>query len=139
MKLTPEDVRQRPLVSLATIVRALESAPTHAVRLARERAIFGPEGKWIERFAQDVAAARSLAAMEEYGLEVVRIKNADARGAFEIAQVAIDAEKDLDKRGRLLQALLGPRGPLVYAAAAAVHEGIDHTWVFRYETDSGGL
>lgn len=139
MKLSPEDVRQRPLVSLATIVRALESAPTHEARIARERAIFGPEGKWIERFARDVAAARSLAAMEDCGLEANRIRQADARGAFDMLQVAVDAEKDLDARGRLLQALLGPRGPLVYAAAAAVHEGIDHTWVFRYETDAGGL
>lgn len=139
LKLTPEDVRQKPLASLATVVRALESAPTHEARLARERAIFGAEGRWIERFAQDVAAARALAAMEGCGLEPARVLAGDARGAFEQAQVVLEAEKDVDKRRQLQQALLGPRGPLVYAAAAAVHEGIDHTWVFRYETDSGGL
>ena len=139
MKLTPEDVRQRPLVSLATVVRGLESAPTHDLRLARERAIFGAEGRWIERFARDVAAARCLAAMEDCGLDATRIRQADARAAFAMLQVAVDAEKNPDTRGQLLQGLLGPRGPLVYAAAAAVHEGIDHTWVFRYETDPAGL
>jgi hypothetical protein len=56
-----------------------------------------------------------------------------------MAQVALDAEKDAEKRRQLQEALLGPRGPLVYAAAGAVHEGIDHTWVFRYESNPGGL
>jgi len=139
VKLTPEEIERRPLASLATIVRSLESAPTHAARLARERAIFGAEGRWIERFAQDVAAARSLAAMEECGLDPAQIATVDPRTAFGQAQVALEAEKDVEKRGQLLQALLGPRGPLVYAAAAAVHEGIDHTWIFRYETEPSGL
>ena len=138
-KLTPEDIRQRPLVALATIVRGLESSPTHAERVARERAIFGVEGRWIERFAQDVAAARVWSAMDDCGLDPGPLANADARVAFEQAQVAVEAEKDLDKRGQLKQALFGPRGPAVYAAAAAVHEGIDHTWVFRYESAGGGL
>jgi hypothetical protein len=77
--------------------------------------------------------------MEDCGLEATRISQADARAAFAMLQVAVDAEKNPDTRGQLLQGLLGPRGPLVYAAAAAVHEGIDHTWVFRYENDPGGL
>jgi hypothetical protein len=139
MKLTPEDVRQRPLASLATIVRSLESAPTYQARLAREWAIFGADGRWIERFVQDIAAARALAAMRECGLDPGLVAAADARAAFEMAQVALDAEKDAEKRRQLQEALLGPRGPLVYAAAGAVHEGIDHTWVFRYESSPGGL
>ncbi len=40
---------------------------------------------------------------------------------------------------QLLAGLFGPRGPALYAAAVAVNEGIDHAWVFRYETDIGGL
>jgi hypothetical protein len=77
--------------------------------------------------------------MRECGLDPGLVAAADARAAFEMAQVALDAEKDAEKRRQLQEALLGPRGPLVYAAAGAVHEGIDHTWVFRYESNPGGL
>lgn len=39
----------------------------------------------------------------------------------------------------ILSGLFGARGPDLYAAAVAVHEGIDHAWVFRYENGFGAL
>ena len=38
----------------------------------------------------------------------------------------------------LLVGLFGPRGPALYAAATKVTEGIDHSWVLRYEIDESG-
>jgi hypothetical protein len=39
----------------------------------------------------------------------------------------------------VLQGLFGPRGPGLYATAVSKEEGVDHAWVFRYETDAAGL
>jgi hypothetical protein len=55
--------------------------------------------------------------------------------AFVALRTAADAEPDVDKRKKLLDGLFGSRGSDLYAAATAVREGIDHSWVFRYEID----
>ena len=40
-------------------------------------------------------------------------------------------------RDSLILGLFGPQGPALFAGALAVHEGIDHSWVFRYERRAG--
>ena len=60
-----------------------------------------------------------------------------AGGPLTIEQLRAAAEASKDDAGpeRLLVGLFGPRGPALYAAATKVAEGLDHSWVVRYEID----
>ena len=50
-----------------------------------------------------------------------------------------DESRDAAVVNLVLQGLFGPRGPGLYATAVSKEEGVDHAWVFRYETDAAGL
>lgn len=139
LDLTPEQVRERPLESLATVMRALESAPTVAVRMAAAVPFFGAAAPRVEWLAREVAMVRTLGALQAIDADRAGIVAGDARAAFEALRPAVDSEADPAKRAAILRGLFGPRGPALYAAAVAVNEGIDHAWVFRYETDGAGL
>ncbi len=164
--LTPEAVAREPLTSLATIVRLLESKPDAATRRVAAAEIFGAAGRRIDWLAEAVARARGLATLRAIDANTATIAAGDALAAFEAARPAIDGlDEDDGKRlvemlddqdarreriatldaearaqavaGLVLQGLFGARGPQMYAAAVAVHEGVDHAWVFRYETAGG--
>jgi hypothetical protein len=161
--LTPEAVAREPLTSLATIIRLLESKPDAATRRAAAAEIFGAAGRRIDWLADAVARARGLATLRAIDANTATIAAGDALAAFEAARPAIDGlDEDDGKRlvemlddqdarreriasldaeagaqavaGLVLQGLFGARGPQMYAAAVTVHEGVDHAWVFRYET-----
>ena len=84
----------------------------------------------LQRLAAVLPAGRvlvqpeSLAAYESDGLT-----------AFEVVWPAIRAQQDPEERELLLEGLFGPRGPNLYGRATEVPEGIDHSWVFKYEID----
>jgi hypothetical protein len=48
---------------------------------------------------------------------------------------AIRGQQDPEKRELFLEGLFGPQGPSLYRKATEVPEGIDHAWVFKYETE----
>ena len=135
LSLSPEAVQQKPLLALATIVRALESERSPAARDAAASRLFGAAGRRVDALARQVALARTLASLEAIEVPVAEVVAADARGAFEAVRPPIDAEADPAKRSEILRGLFGARGPGLFAAAAAVNEGIDHSWVFRYENE----
>ena len=166
--LTPEGVAREPLASLATIVRTIESKPDVAAQRAAAADIFGAAGRRIPWLADAVAKARGLATLRAIDAKPAAIGSGDARAALDAARPAIDGlgdedrtrileglPADDDRRVRLerlsgeardrgiadlvLQGLFGPRGPGLYATAVAKEEGVDHAWVFRYETDGAGL
>jgi hypothetical protein len=136
--LSPEKVAAKPLETLAQVVRSLESAPTHADRVRAAAAIFGAAGRRVETLAKDLAAARAAAVLEELEARPGDIGREDAAATFAALQRLLESYPDAARRPQMLQGLFGPRGPQVYAAAVAVHEGIDHEWVFRYERDVPG-
>jgi hypothetical protein len=108
----------------------LLTAPANAEREAALRA--SPR---LDRLLYDLAIARTLDAMEAMSLDPQTVAGGDAMAAFVALRTAADAEPDVDKRKKLLDGLFGSRGSDLYAAATAVREGIDHSWVFRYEID----
>jgi hypothetical protein len=136
--LTPEKVAAKPLESLAQVVRALESAPTHDDRLRAAAAVFGPAGRRVEQLAKDLAAARAAAVLEDLQARQGDVGQGDAAATFAALQRLLESHPEAERRTPMLAGLFGPRGPQLYAAAAAVHEGIDHEWVFRYERDASG-
>ena len=136
--LTPEKVAAKPLESLAQVVRAMESAPTHDARLREAAAVFGPAGRRVEQLAKDLAAARAAAVLEDLQARPDDVGREDAAATFAALQRLLESHPEAERRPQMLEGLFGPRGPQVYAAAAAVHEGIDHEWVFRYERDASG-
>lgn len=133
--LTPEKVAEGPLAAVADLLTAMESrSPTARRELAAR--LFGPEaGPWVGWLAREVTAARTLSALEQVGVPLRSVTEADALAAFDALRPAIEGVEDPDRRGLLLAALFGPRGPALFAEATAVHEGIDHAWVFRYEQE----
>lgn len=131
--LAPEAVAKRPLASLATIVRAVEAERTPAARRALATRLLGPAGRRVEWLGRRVALARTLATLAALDLRPVDVAAGDALRAFDLVRVPIEAEADPAKRATLLRGLFGAGGPRLFAAAAAVNEGIDHSWVFRYE------
>jgi hypothetical protein len=130
--LTPEAIAAKPLESLAKIARNLEEAPDLASRQARATAIFGeaaPRLGWLRRA---VETGRTLAALGATQADPATLARLDARGAFDAVAAAIGSAPP-DLRNKVVAALFGPRGPELFAEAMAVNEGIDHSWVFRYE------
>jgi hypothetical protein len=98
--------------------------------------VVGPAAPRIEWLAREVEAARTLGALDDLGIPPGDVLRAgDARAAFDAVQPFLAAETDADRRKQLVRGLFGPRGPAIHAAAATVHEGIDHAWVFRYENE----
>ena len=136
--LTPEKAAAQPLESLAKVVRALESAATPDARRRAAAAVFGPAGRRVEQLAKDLAAARAVAVLEDLEARQGDVGQGDAAATFAALQRLLESHPAAEQRGPMLAALFGPRGPQLYAAAAAVHEGIDHEWVFRYERDAVG-
>ncbi|MFM7109287.1 MAG: hypothetical protein ACKOZU_11950 [Planctomycetaceae bacterium] len=131
--LSSEAVEKKPLVSLATIIHALEVEPTPAARRAATARLMGPAGRRVEWLARRVAQARALATLAAIDVLPAEIAAGDSRAAFDVVRPAVEAEADAAKRSAIQRGLFGARGPRLFAAAAAVDEGIDHSWVFRYE------
>lgn len=136
--LTPEKAAAQPLEALAKVVRALESAATADARMRAAAAVFGPAGRRVDQLAKDLAAARAVAVLEDLEARQGDVGQGDAAATFAALQRLLESHPAAEQRGPMLAALFGPRGPQLYAAAAAVHEGIDHEWVFRYERDAAG-
>jgi hypothetical protein len=114
---------------LATAIDPLTSAD-------RERvldAVLGPAGRRLDWLGRETAAARTAATLAGLDVPPRRVLDGDARAALEAVRPAIETRADPEARRDVLRGLFGPRGPDMYAAAVAVNEGIDHTWLFRYE------
>jgi hypothetical protein len=135
----PAAVADKPLDALAAIVRALEAQPFLADRRALAVRLFGAAAPQVEWLARQVALARALGALEAIDGDAEAIAAGDALAAFDALRPAIEAVDDPARKRDVLRGLFGPRGPELFAKATAVHEGIDHAWVFRYETEDPGL
>ena len=130
--LTPEAVAAKPLESLAKVARGLDAAPDLAARKASAVAIFGAAAPKLDWLRRAVEIARTLAAIEATEADPATMARLDARDAFEAIATAVGAAP-ADQRDKLVAAMFGPQGPELFREALAVNEGIDHSWVFRYE------
>ncbi len=137
MQLSPEALQAQPLESLATIARFLEESPDEGGRRLRAGAIFGTSAARLDWLARAVITARTLAALESSPADPAAIVKLDARAAFESVAALVGAAPE-DAREGLLLGLFGPQGPNLFQEAMAVPEGVDHSWVFRYERPAGG-
>lgn len=133
--IAPEALSGRPLEGLAKAVLAVDAIEGPTARRAEAAALFGSAAERLEELARELGLARAIVVIEDLGLDAKKLAAGGPRAAFDAVSVPIDGESDPAKRSRLLLGLLGAEGPAVYAAAKAVHEGIDHAWVFRYESE----
>jgi len=133
---TPDDLAARPLESLAKILGWLGKIDSATLRELGARPLFGPAAGRVDTLVRELATARAIALLDDLSLDRPRLAAGGPRGAFDAIHDVVESESDAGKRTRLLDGLLGPEGPVLYAAATAVHEGIDHAWVFRYEIDA---
>ena len=130
--LSADAIRGKPLESLAAIARELDAAPDAASREGMATAIFGPAAPRLDWLRRGVLNARTLATLDATSADPAAIAKLDARGAFEAVATAVNAA-EADQREVLLTGLFGPRGPELFQEALAEHEGIDYSWVYRYE------
>ncbi len=133
--LSREVVESAPLKSLAEVLKALDAIQRSADRSRLAEQLFGPAQRHILALARDLEMARTVAVLETIDADWKAITSGTARSAFTSLQTLIDAEPDAKTRKRMLEGMFGTKGPALYAAATLEHEGIDHSWVFRYETD----
>lgn len=139
---TPADLASQPLPALANVIHSLDAIGRKGVsqsdsRQAVAAAVFGPAARRLESLAEEIATARTLVVLNGLQLDRKKVEAGGPRAAFDAVRIEVAAEPDQAKRALLLQGLFGPQGPALYAAATAVHEGIDHAWVFRYENNAG--
>jgi hypothetical protein len=130
MGLTPAQVEADPLRSIAKIARSLESSADLADRRAKAGAIFGAAAPRLDWLGRAVVFARALAAIDASEADPVAMRRLDAREAFEAISDAIAAAPEPDV---MAAALFGPEGPELLAEGRAMHEGVTHSWGFRYE------
>jgi hypothetical protein len=133
--LTPESVQQKPLESLAKVLETLAETPTGRPREQRAEAFFGAAAPRVGSLTREISMARTMAVLEELDVNRQRLPGSDGLTAFEVVWPAIRSQQDPEQRDRLLEGLFGPRGPSLYGRATEVPEGIDHSWVFKYEID----
>ena len=133
--LTPEGVQQKPLESLAKVLESLVEIPPGAARQQRAEAFFGAAAPRVNGLTRELSMARTLATLEELNVNPQRLPGSDGLTAFDVVWPAIQAQQDPAQREGLLEGLFGPRGPSLYGRATEVPEGIDHSWVFKYEID----
>lgn len=131
--LTPEAVQQQPLESLAKVFESLAETPPGGPRQQRAEAFFGPAAPRVASLTRELSMARTVATLEDVDVNRQQLPAGDGLAAFDTVLPAIQAEKDPAKREQLLGGLFGPRGPALYRGATEVPEGIDHSWVFKYE------
>jgi hypothetical protein len=130
---TAEGLPKEPLAALAALLPGLDALAPSTRRTVAE-AVMGPAARRIDWLAREVEVGRTAGALAELGGESGAVLGAgDARAAFDVVQPFLAAEADPARRRQLIRGLFGPRGPVLQAAAAAVHEGVDHAWVYRYE------
>ena len=134
--LTPESVQQRPLESLAKVLETLAQVPPGGPRQQRAEAFFGPAATRVNSLSKELAMARTLATLEDVDVNRQRLVAGDGLAAFDVIWPAIRAKQDPDERRQLLAGLFGSQGPALYDKATEVPEGIDHAWVFKYETEA---
>jgi len=121
-----------PFAALARFTAAIDPL-TPADRDRLLDAVWGPAGRRLDWLGREAVAARTAATLAGLDVPPRRVLDGDARAALEAVRPAIENRPDAAARREVLRGLFGPRGPDMYAAAVAVNEGIDHTWLFRYE------
>ncbi len=139
--LTPEKVAEKPLESLATVLETLDETPRGGPRQRLADAFFGPAAPRVRSLARELSLACTNAVLDDLEVDRRLIQPGDGLAAFAAIQEVVNSQnapRDPGERRRLLVGLFGPRGPALFDAATRVNEGIDHSWVLRYETDVDG-
>ncbi|MFM8707809.1 MAG: hypothetical protein ACKOHK_06935, partial [Planctomycetia bacterium] len=125
--------------SLAKVFLSLAESPPGGPRQERTDAFFGAAAPQGGRLARDLSMARTLAALEDIGVNRQRMAAGDGLVAFEVIlpflRAKLQEKQEPAEREALLAGLFGPRGPELYASATKWPEGIDHSWDFKYEID----
>lgn len=134
--LTPESVQKQPLESLAKVLESLAELPSGGPRQQGAEAFFGPAAPRVNSLSKELAMARTLATLEDVDVNRQRLVAGDGLAAFDVIWPAIKAKQDPDERRQLLDGLFGSQGVALYDKATEVPEGIDHAWVFKYETEA---
>jgi hypothetical protein len=124
----------KPLEFLAALVKETAKLPP-ADRKRRLAEVLGPAAPQIDRLVGEVAIARRIAVLDAAGMTRQEERSTGPLATFDAFDAAVKRVGEPADRDRFLASLFGPRGPALYAGATAVHEGIDHAWVFRYEID----
>jgi hypothetical protein len=139
--LDPGRVAADPLTGLAEVLAALDAIEPTERRLAVERRLFGQDAARVRMLESAVLAARTVAVLESLGIVLAPFSTLAPRAAFEEISRLLEKEPgDIEKddtvrRGAVIRGLFGPEGDWLYQDAIRRHEGIDHRWVFRYESE----
>lgn len=131
----PPQQGKEPLESLAMLVEELAKTPDVGERRRKTVELFGASAPRLDWLARETIVARQVAALDEADVDAAALAGAGALRAFAGIEERLREVEDAGTRERLILGLFGPQGAELYAEATKRSEGIDHAWVFRYETE----
>lgn len=132
--LDPGRVAADPLAGLAEALAALDAIEPTERRLAIERDLFGRDAARVRLLETAVLAARTVAVLESLGVVLEPFSTLGPREAFAEVSRILETEPGQRDTPSILRGLFGAEGGWLYRDAIGRHEGIDHRWVFRYES-----
>lgn len=135
LRMLPPQPGKDPIESLASVIEGIAETPDTGDRRKKAVASFGGAAPRLEWLARATIVARQVAVLDEVGIDLAALATTGPQQAFAAIHDRLDEVPDADARERLIIGLFGPRGAELYADATKQHEGIDHAWVFRYETE----
>ncbi|MEI6163325.1 MAG: hypothetical protein WCR23_02955 [Planctomycetota bacterium] len=132
--LDEQKIQKNPLEGVIEVINKLDAIATPVERYEMKQSVFGQDARSLDTLLRDFRSGRTVAVLDDLEVDTRRLRTVFSGEALEAVRSELDRLPDDAARQRHIQGLFGAEGPQLYTGATGVREGIDHEWVFRYET-----
>lgn len=132
--LDEQKIQKNPLEGVIEVINKLDAIAKPVERYEMKQSVFGQDARSLDTLLRDFRSGRTVAVLDDLEVDTRRLRTVFSGEAAEAVRSELDRLPDDAARQRHIQGLFGAEGPQLYTGATGVREGIDHEWVFRYET-----
>ncbi len=132
--LDEQKIQKNPLEGVIEVINKLDAIAKPVERYETKQSVFGQDARSLDTLLRDFRSGRTVAVLDDLEVDTRRLRTVFSGEALEAVRSELDRLPDDAARQRHIQGLFGAEGPQLYTGATGVREGIDHEWVFRYET-----
>lgn len=132
--LDEQKIQKNPLEGVIEVINKLDAIAKPVERYEMKQSVFGQDARSLDTLLRDFRSGRTVAVLDDLEVDTRRLRTVFSGEALEAVRSELDRLPDDAARQRHIQGLFGAEGPQLYTGATGVREGIDHEWVFRYET-----
>ncbi len=132
--LDEQKIQKNPLEGVIEVINKLDAIAKRVERYEMKQSVFGQDARSLDTLLRDFRSGRTVAVLDDLEVDTRRLRTVFSGEALEAVRSELDRLPDDAARQRHIQGLFGAEGPQLYTGATGVREGIDHEWVFRYET-----